>query len=223
MPFRPDATLPGALVTEDPNPPPKLIIMGGPGCGKGTLCKKIVDKMGVTHISVGDILRQHVEDGSDLGMQVREYLQVGRLIPDELAIDIVFDHLNRPEVQQTGWLLDNFPRTQDQVDAMMELQVIPDKFIFIDLPESTLLERCKGRLFDPVTENIYHETLYPPPDDEAVQARLVRREDDTNEEALTRRLDLYHENIEGVLDYLEDLKREFDGELPPDELFRQIH
>eukprot|EP00286_Rhodomonas_abbreviata_P010470 CAMPEP_0181335336 /NCGR_PEP_ID=MMETSP1101-20121128/26774_1 /TAXON_ID=46948 /ORGANISM="Rhodomonas abbreviata, Strain Caron Lab Isolate" /LENGTH=257 /DNA_ID=CAMNT_0023445443 /DNA_START=83 /DNA_END=853 /DNA_ORIENTATION=- len=221
MPFRPDASLPGALVTEDPVQAPKLVIMGGPGCGKGTLCREIVKKFGVCHISVGDILRQHVEEKTELGLQVNEYLMNGRLVPDELAIDIVFDHLNRPDIQATGWLLDNFPRTQDQAEAMMDLQVFPEKFILIDVPDSTLIERCVGRLTDPVTGQIYHEKFLPPPSDPEILARLIRRKDD-NEEAIQRRLELYHENMEGVLDFLEDMKKEFDGEQSADILKREV-
>ena len=89
---------PGNLVEEDPTPPPKLVIMGGPGCGKGSLCRTIINKFGVVHVSVGDILREHVANETEFGAQVKGYLREGRLVPDELAINIVRDRLLQVDV-----------------------------------------------------------------------------------------------------------------------------
>ena len=203
---------PGNLVEEDPTPPPKLVIMGGPGCGKGSLCRTIINKFGVVHVSVGDILREHVANETEFGAQVKGYLREGRLVPDELAINIVRDRLHQDDVKERGYILDNFPRTGDQAEAMIDIGIIPDKFIYIDVPELTLLERCLGRMNDPETGDIYHERYAPPPDDPAVQARLVRRDDDADEAVVARRMELFNENMESVLDMFESIKREFDGE-----------
>jgi adenylate kinase len=203
---------PGNLVEEDPTPPPKLVIMGGPGCGKGSLSRAIINKFGVVHVSVGDILREHVANETEFGAQVKGYLREGRLVPDELAINIVRDRLHQDDVKERGYILDNFPRTGDQAEAMIDIGIIPDKFIYIDVPELTLLERCLGRMNDPETGDIYHERYAPPPDDPAVQARLVRRDDDADEAVVARRMELFNENVESVLDMFESIKREFDGE-----------
>ncbi|EKX50882.1 hypothetical protein GUITHDRAFT_66699, partial [Guillardia theta CCMP2712] len=189
----------GALVIEEKPPPPRLIIMGGPGCGKGTICRALVQQFGVVHISVGDVLREEIAKGSEIGKQIEEHLKEGRLVSDELALSIVRDKVSQPEVQQHGWLLDNFPRTTEQAEAMVELGIIPEKFIYIEVPDNILLERCLGRMVDPVTGDIYHSHFRPPPDDPEVKARLIRRLDD-NSEAVERRLEAFQENMDSVLE-----------------------
>eukprot|EP00802_Teleaulax_amphioxeia_P005873 Tamp_05877.p1 GENE.Tamp_05877~~Tamp_05877.p1 ORF type:complete len:818 (-),score=285.58 Tamp_05877:401-2806(-) len=210
MPYRPDAALPRALVVEDKVKPVQAIIMGGPGCGKHTVCRSLCEKYGMVHISIGDVLREKVRQKTESSELIQEYMAEGRLVPDELAISIVREKINSPEVQERGWLLDNFPRTSDQAEAMMELGIIPDKFIYINVPEDVLVERCLGRLVDPVTGEIYHKTLRPPPDDPEIANRLENRDDD-HEDAVTRRLELFWEGSEDVLEIFNDIKLELDG------------
>jgi adenylate kinase len=95
--------------------------------------------------------------------QVADYVSSGRLVPDELAIDIVKQTLENEECKTKGWLLDNFPRTADQAMAMLDLRIIPSKYIHIEVPDHVLEERCMGRLTDPVTGHIYHSKFNPPP------------------------------------------------------------
>ena len=143
--YRPDAQLPGALVVQDAVPPPKVIIMGGPGCGKHTICQSLCEKYGMIHISVGDVLREKIRNKSESSELIAEYVAEGRLVPDELAISIVREKVFSPECQERGYLIDNFPRTVDQAEAMMELGIIPEKFIYINVPEDVLVQRCSNR------------------------------------------------------------------------------
>jgi adenylate kinase len=174
----------------------------------------------MVHSSIGDVLREKVRQKTESSDLIAEYMVEGRLVPDELAISIVREKIHSPEVQERGWLLDNFPRTSDQAEAMMELGIIPDKFIYVNVPEDLLQERCLGRLVDAETGNIYHSKFSPPPDDPEVKARLERRSDD-HEEAVTRRLELFFEGSEDVLEIFNDIKLELDGTAPLKDVIRE--
>jgi hypothetical protein len=114
MRYRPLAGPAGLVVADERTAPPKLIIMGGPGCGKGTICKKIVETCNVVHVSIGDILRQAAQEHTEYGKELKDIIASGRLVPDEIVIDILQRELMSPQCQENGWLLDNFPRTPDQ-------------------------------------------------------------------------------------------------------------
>jgi hypothetical protein len=118
MRYRPLAGPDGLVVADERTAPPKLIIMGGPGCGKGTICKKIVETCHVVHISIGDILRQAAQEPTEYGKELKDIIASGRLVPDEIVIDILQRELMSPQCQEHGWLLDNFPRTPDQARCM---------------------------------------------------------------------------------------------------------
>jgi adenylate kinase len=183
---------------------PKIIISGAPGSGKGTQCENIVKEFGVVHISTGDILREHVKNGTDLGKQAKAFMEKGALVPDELVISMVKAKLAEPEVQKKGWLLDGFPRTPAQAKAMADVGVKANVFLQLEVPDEILVERICGRRTDPVTGKIYHLKFNPPPADAAVQNRLVHRKDDT-EEALRTRLVAYHDNVNGILNFYKDI------------------
>ena len=114
MRYRPIAGPSGLVVADERMAPPRLIIMGGPGCGKGTICKKIVEMCNVVHISIGDILRQTAQEPTEYGKEVKDIIASGRLVPDEIVIGLLQRELMSPHCQERGWLLDNFPRTPDQ-------------------------------------------------------------------------------------------------------------
>jgi adenylate kinase len=164
---------------------PKIIIAGAPGSGKGTQCEFIVKKYGVVHISTGDILREQVKNGTDLGKEAKEYMSKGALVPDSVVIGMVKAKLSEPEVKSKGWLLDGFPRTAAQAKAMADLGITADVFLQLEVPDSVLVERICLRRTDPVTGQIYHLKFNPPPAD--IVSRLQHRSDD-NESSLKERL-----------------------------------
>ena len=141
---------------------PKIIIAGAPGSGKGTQCEFIVSTYGVVHISTGDILREQVKAGTDLGKQAQACMSAGQLVPDALVIAIVAEKLQQPDVISKGWLLDGFPRTPAQATALAAAGVTPDVFLLLDVPDDALVERICFRRTDPVTGKIYHLKFNPP-------------------------------------------------------------
>lgn len=180
----------------DNNGSPKIIIAGAPAAGKGTQCEVIRNDFGVVHLSTGDLLRAAVKDQSTLGVQAKAYMDAGKLVPDELIIDVVCDRLKQPDCQNQGWLLDGFPRTKAQADALTKAGMIPDCFILLDVPEQVLVERVTGRRTDPVTGKIYH-LKFNPPESPEIAARLTQRSDDTEEKIVTRYRD-FIANIDAV-------------------------
>jgi len=189
---------------------PKIIIAGAPASGKGTQCEYIVEKFGVVHISTGDALRAEVKAGSDLGKLAKEYMDKGGLVPDEVMIGIVKSRLAESDCKDKGWLLDGFPRTGVQAQAMSDAGIEAEKFILLNVPDATLIERCVGRRSDPETGKIYHLKFNPPPADPEVQKRLVHRSDDT-EEAMVKRIEQYKKNVDAIKGFYKPITQEFDG------------
>lgn len=200
---------------------PKIVISGAPASGKGTQCEKIVQAFNVVHISTGDLLRDHVKRGTDLGRRAKEFMDSGKLVPDQLIVDLVRDRLSKEDCKERGWLLDGFPRTRKQALALSGMGVLPDKFIQLDVPDYLLVERVTGRRTDPVSGKIYH-LKFSPPTDPDVAGRLVQRADDT-EDTVRNRLQEFHRNAKEVLENYASLVRRFDGAVKPDEIFAEIN
>eukprot|EP00435_Cladocopium_sp_Y103_P006401 s5384_g2.t1 len=135
---------------------PLLVIAGPPAAGKGTQCEKIKDKYGFVHISTGDILRENVKKGTELGKKAKGFMDSGALVPSELIVDLVKDRLMQDDVKEKGCLLDGFPRAPDQAQAMVDAGLDVEKFLVIKVPDDTLVERGCGRRLDPETGEIYH-------------------------------------------------------------------
>jgi len=168
--------------------PKKLgaMILGAPGCGKGTQCELISSKYGLVHISTGDMLRAAVEAKSQLGVEAKAFMERGELVPDELVIAVVEERLSADDVADArGWLLDGFPRTVAQADALAERGIVPDVVLKIDVPQEILVRRVVGRRSDPQTKRIYHLEFDPPTDPE-IAARLIQRADDEEHKVRTR-------------------------------------
>eukprot|EP00591_Stephanopyxis_turris_P001755 CAMPEP_0195517670 /NCGR_PEP_ID=MMETSP0794_2-20130614/11224_1 /TAXON_ID=515487 /ORGANISM="Stephanopyxis turris, Strain CCMP 815" /LENGTH=283 /DNA_ID=CAMNT_0040646509 /DNA_START=43 /DNA_END=894 /DNA_ORIENTATION=+ len=197
-----------------------LIIAGAPASGKGTQCETIKETYGVVHLSTGDMLRAAVAAKSEVGISAKEYMDSGKLVPDEVIIGVVKDRLDELDCRTSGWLLDGFPRTRAQADALAEAGITADCFVFLDVPDSVLVERVVGRRTDPETGKIYHMT-FSPPDDEEVLARLVQRSDDT-EEKVKVRLEQFHANVESVMGCYKDISCEIDGTGNPTDVSKTI-
>ena len=122
------------------------------------------------HLSTGDMLRAAVKEGTELGKQAQAVMEAGQLVPDELIIGVVVDRLRQSDCVEKGWLLDGFPRTKPQADALNAAGMVPDCFLLLDVPQEVLVERVTGRRTDPETGKIYHLT-FSPPENEEIAAR----------------------------------------------------
>ncbi|GMI08049.1 hypothetical protein TrVE_jg12826 [Triparma verrucosa] len=176
--------------------PPKIIIAGAPASGKGTQCEIIKARYNVVHLSTGDMLRAAVAAGSEVGKKAKAQMEAGELVSDEVIIGVVKERLAQQDCRERGWLLDGFPRTRAQADALASAGITCDSFVFLKVPDEILVERVVGRRTDPETGKIYHLKFSPPPTEE-IERRLTHRADDT-EEKVKVRLKAFHENVNSI-------------------------
>ncbi|KAI5668135.1 hypothetical protein M9H77_17988 [Catharanthus roseus] len=209
-----------ASVAAKERQPLKIMISGAPASGKGTQCELIKRKYDLVHIAAGDLLRAEIAAGTDNGKRAKEYMEKGQLVPDEIVVTMVKDRLLCPDSLDKGWLLDGYPRSSSQANALKALGFQPDLFILLEVPEGLLVERVVGRRLDPVTGKIYH-LKYSPPETEEIAARLTQRFDDT-EEKVKLRLRTHNQNVESVLSMYEDITVKVDGSVSKDAVFAQI-
>lgn len=200
--------------------PLRVMISGAPASGKGTQCELIKKKYDLVHIAAGDLLRAEVAAGSENGKLAKEYMEKGQLVPDEIVVMMVKERLSQQDSLKNGWLLDGYPRSASQANALKKFGFEPDIFILLEVPEDLLVERVVGRRLDPVTEKIYH-LKYSPPETEEIAARLIQRFDDT-EEKVKLRLLTHNSNVEAVLSIYEDITVKIDGTLPKQDVFSLI-
>jgi len=201
--------------------PKRIIIAGAPAAGKGTQCELIKEKYGVVHLSTGDLLREAVKNETPIGKEAKKYVEEGGLVPDDLVIGLVKNVLDTKEVQQRGWLLDGFPRTKTQADALKKAGVAAHVFLFLQTPDNVLIERVIGRRSDPETGKVYHLKFNPPPSDAV--SRLIHRSDDTKEKFAVR-LGAFHEHVSAVLGHFgeETVVVKINGNQDKREVFRAI-
>jgi adenylate kinase len=178
----------------------RVILLGPQGAGKGTQAKRLADRVGATHISTGDIVRAEIKSGSELGKKVQEYNDKGELVPDEIIVEMA-----KPYLDDAGaWLLDGFPRNEAQAKALDEaLDDIGeelDAVVALEAPDDALVERLSGRRQSQETGKIYHVEYDPPPENGDDPGPFVQRDDDA-EEAIRRRLEIYHDQTEPLKDY----------------------
>lgn len=206
-----------------------VVLMGGPGAGKGTQAKKLQKELGLPQISTGDLFRENLKNETDLGQLARQYMDAGELVPDEVTVAMVRERLTRRDTQ-AGAIFDGFPRTIAQADALKELLAESDNAVnvvpYIHVDPDLLLKRLAGRWTCPVCGRVYHE-LFNPPKEEGMcdvdGAELYQREDDTVE-TQRRRIEVYFEQTAPLLDYYrqKDLLVQIDGEQPIDEVFQEL-
>jgi len=217
-----DEDLDESTPTGNPMTPVNIIIAGAPASGKGTQCEIIKEEFGVVHLSTGDMLRAAVSAGSDVGVKAKEFMDSGKLVPDEVIIGIIIDRLAETDCKEQGWLLDGFPRTAAQAKALADAGVSADCFIFLDVPDEILVERVVGRRTDPETGKIYHMTFSPPSEDETeVIARLEHRSDDTEEKVVVR-LEQFHSNVAAVKGSYEEIMVAIDGNRSPSVVSEEV-
>ncbi len=217
------STLSSSMMTEEQpssTGPPHIVISGAPASGKGTQAELICKAFGVVHLSTGDMLRAAVKTGSPVGVAVQDYMEAGKLVPDEIVNEVVTDHLSMKDCFERGWLLDGFPRTAKQAMWLKKSGVVVDYFILLVVPDEQLIRRVIGRRLDPETGKIYHvhfDTSIPA----RVKERLIQRSDDTEAKASVR-LEQYHKNISSVQSFYGDVMSIIDGIGPKEEIFERI-
>lgn len=200
-----------------------IILIGAPGSGKGTQAKKIKDRLGYAHISTGDLLRAAVKEGTPLGQQAKGYMDEGKLVPDALVIDLLREGLQAPEARE-GFLLDGFPRTMPQADAL-DAAVTIDKVVDLQVPFSLIEERVTGRRMSP-SGHVYHVKYNPPKVAgvcDVTGEELYQRSDDTPDKVRERLAKFDSETRPVIAHYQrKGVVVEVDGVGDPDEVFTRI-
>jgi len=195
-----------------------LILLGPPGAGKGTQAAKLTNDFAIPHISTGDMLRAAVGNQTPLGVEAKRYMDSGELVPDSVIIGVVLERIAQDDARD-GFLLDGFPRTVAQADALgHDIEKLDRRLtaaLLIDVPDEIVVKRISGRRMNPKTGRIYHVDFDPPKqggicDEDGTQ--LIQRDDD-REETVRKRLVVYHEQTEPLIHYYDEqgLLRRFDG------------
>jgi len=207
----------------------KIIMLGAPGAGKGTQAIKISEEYSIPHISTGDIFRANIKEGTELGKKAKTFMDQGLLVPDELVVDLVVDRLQKEDCAN-GYVLDGFPRTIPQAEALdhalaaMEQKI--DYAINVEVPDNNIVTRMSGRRACLNCGATYH-IEYAPTQVENVcdhcQGELILRDDD-KPETVQKRLNVYHDQTQPLIDYYsaKEILREVDGTVDINEVFRAI-
>lgn len=207
----------------------RIVLLGPPGAGKGTQAKSISNKYSIPHISTGDIFRKNISEKTPLGVEAKGYIDKGHLVPDSLTIDLVKDTLSQ-EFCKNGFLLDGFPRTVAQAEALKEFlketETDLDVALLIDVPQNFILERMTGRRVCTSCGASYHIKFNPPSVDgkcDVCGNDVVQRKDDT-EATVKERLDVYDSQTQPLINYYdaEGLLKTVDGTKAINEVFESI-
>ena len=207
----------------------KIIMLGAPGAGKGTQAKKIADKYQIPHISTGDIFRANIKNGTELGKKAKTYMDQGLLVPDELVVDLVVDRLSQEDCAK-GCVLDGFPRTIPQAESLDAALAAKgetiDYAIDVDVPDENIINRMSGRRACVACGATYH-IVHIPTKVEGVCDRcgegLILRDDD-KPETVKKRLDVYHEQTQPLIDYYsaKNVLKSVDGTQDMEAVFQAI-
>jgi len=206
-----------------------LILLGPPGAGKGTQAERLTDDFNLPYIPTGEILRQAVKEKTELGSKAKAYMDAGELVPDDVITGVILEALGSTEAQD-GFVLDGFPRTVQQADALEQGLADVDReltaAILIEAPDDEVIRRLSGRRVSVKTGRVYHVEFDPPKHEgrcDVDGSRLVQRDDD-KAETIVNRLKVYHEQTTPLVQYYEDrgLLRRFDGTRSPTEVHDHI-
>ena len=184
----------------------KIILIGAPGAGKGTQATFLKEKYKIPQISTGDMLRVAVKGKTDLGLRAEDFMNQGQLVPDNLIIDLVKLRINEDDCKD-GFLLDGFPRTIMQAQAMIDAEISIEYVIEVAVPDNEIINRLTGRRIHLASGRIYHVTYNPPTkdgiDDVTGEPLIIR--DDDKESTIIKRLTTYHEQTEPLVNFYSDL------------------
>ncbi|HHZ8353451.1 adenylate kinase [Morganella morganii] len=208
----------------------RIILLGAPGAGKGTQAQFIMEKYGIPQISTGDMLRAAVKSGSELGLQAKELMDNGKLVTDALVIALVKERIKQDDCRN-GFLLDGFPRTIPQADAMKEAGITVDFILEFDVPDDIIVDRIIGRRVHAGSGRVYHVKYNPPKTenkDDVTGEELTIRKDD-QEETVRKRLVEYHQLTAPLIEYyqkeaqMSDVKyNRIDGTRPVSEVSQEL-
>lgn len=207
----------------------KIIMLGAPGAGKGTHAKKITEKFGIPAISTGDIFRENIKNGTEIGKKAKEYMDAGNLVPDELVCDLVVDRLKQDDCKN-GYILDGFPRTIPQAEALTAALAKDDDAIDyaleIFIEDQAIIDRMSGRRVCKSCGATYHVVNIPPKTEgvcDECDGELIVRDDDAPE-TVKKRLDVYHEQTAPLIDYYkkQGILKVIDGSKGLDTCFEEI-
>ena len=207
----------------------KIIMLGAPGAGKGTQAKKIAAKYSIPHISTGDIFRANIKNGTELGLKAKSYMDAGGLVPDEITIGMLLDRIHQADCEN-GYVLDGFPRTIPQAESLTEAlkkngEAI-DFAVNVDVPDENIINRMSGRRACLNCGATYHIVYNAPKKENVCDAcgqELVLRDDD-KPETVKKRLDVYHDQTQPLIDYYKNagVLAEVDGTLDMEDVFQAI-
>ncbi|API86857.1 adenylate kinase [Francisella uliginis] len=180
----------------------RIILLGAPGAGKGTQAKIIEQKYNIAHISTGDMIRETIKSGSEIGNELKKVLDAGQLVSDEFIIEIVKDRISKDDCKN-GFLLDGVPRTIAQAEQLDKLGINIDYIVEVDVANELLIERITGRRVHPASGRTYHIKFNPPKvadKDDVTGEALITRTDD-NEDTVRERLSVYHQQTAKLVDF----------------------
>jgi adenylate kinase len=180
----------------------RVILLGGPGAGKGTQAGFIKERYNIPQISTGDMLRAHVKAGSELGQAAKKIMDAGGLVSDDIIMGMVKERITQDDCKN-GYLFDGFPRTLPQADALKAAGVTLDAIVEIDVPDAEIIKRMSGRRVHLASGRTYHLLFNPPKNeglDDVTGEPLIQRDDD-QEETVRQRLRVYHDQTEPLVDY----------------------
>jgi len=209
--------------------PVKIVLLGPPGAGKGTQAKSLSNKYSIPHISTGDIFRKNISENTPLGIEAKSYMDNGQLVPDEVTINMVKDRLQQDDCD-SGYLLDGFPRTVVQADALNNFLIERgqqlDTALLIKVPNEFILERMTGRRVCPSCGASYHVKFNPPSSEgkcDLCGSEVIQRKDDTVE-TVRERLDVYQRETQPLIEFYgeKQLLSKVDGTKAINEVFRGI-
>lgn len=187
----------------------RIILLGAPGAGKGTQAQFLMNTYNIPQISTGDMLRAAIKAGTELGRKAKEVMDAGQLVSDDIMIGLVQERIAQDDCAN-GFLLDGFPRTIPQADAMQEAGIKIDYVLEFDVADDVIVERMAGRRVHPGSGRVYHVVYNPPKEegkDDVSGEDLVIRDDD-KEETVRKRLAIYHEQTEPLVAYYQDLAKQ---------------
>jgi adenylate kinase len=206
-----------------------LILLGPPGAGKGTQAQRLVDSLKIPQISTGDLLRQAVRDGTELGLEAKAYMERGELVPDRIVIGMLAERMKADDAS-AGFILDGFPRAVSQGEALEEMLSSENKtlnhVVSIEVPEEELVRRLTGRRSCPKCAAMFH-VMFSPPKQEGIcdncGGELITRADD-NEDTIRNRISVYREQTEPLKSFYQEkgLLRGIDGTGSPDDIGKKI-